>query len=293
MSTKGKDIVVDAGDANFKWDNKNTKLFLDMLTVWKKKNVGLLKWEPISEEFKKVGGFTSTPLKLKTKHDNMKQNWQQFNRLKNSETGLRFNAETGKENINLKKFHSIGLPLREEQDKLWGGATATGDKCISPAIADVDDSSTPQPVQTDLEHGPEDFSTGSSPVKTTTVNEPSGSTSRTRKRKNKPVEDVIKFKALCLDLKTTSTEQHEYFASKKVYYDKMTMELDAVNTYDQCVKALGELHNQESYADIYYFVVELFASCVHRNLYLALPHESRFGYIERLYNKNGGFALSG
>ncbi|XP_038678751.1 uncharacterized protein LOC119980210 [Tripterygium wilfordii] len=211
MSRKGKDIVVDAGDAKFKWDNKNMKLFLDMLTVWKKKNVGLLKWEPISEEFKKVSGFTCTPLKLKTKHDNMKQNWQLFNRLKNSETGLRFNDETGKveasdewwdarikENINLKKFHSTGLPLREEQNKLWGGATATGDECISPAIADVDDNNTPQPVQIDLEHGPDDFSIGSSPVKTTTVNKPSGSTSRTRKRKNKPVEDVInpEFKAL-------------------------------------------------------------------------------------------------
>ncbi|XP_038714687.1 uncharacterized protein LOC120008439 [Tripterygium wilfordii] len=197
MSRKGKETLVETEGGKFKWDNDSTKIFLDMLHVWKKKNIGLLKWDKISEEFKKVSGLSCTPQKLKTKHDNMKQNWQLFNRLMTVETGLGFNSETGKvqasddwwaariqENINFKKFKTTGLPLREEQDKLWGGQTATGDDCFTPAIVVEDgfpetfgdDCYTPQPFQADSEHFFDTMSTGSSPVKASTPLQGSAST---------------------------------------------------------------------------------------------------------------------
>ncbi|KAF5742737.1 hypothetical protein HS088_TW09G00797 [Tripterygium wilfordii] len=207
---KGKGIVVDADFDLIKWDIVNTKMFLDMLSKWKKKNMGMLKWDKIADEFKKVSGYTCTAQKLKSKHDNLKQNWQLFNRLMTVETGLGFNFETGKveatddwwtariqENPNVKKFCNNGLPLRQEQAKLWGGNTATGDDCISPAIANEsgcgstfdDDCYTPQPVQADLENIPEEISTGTSPVKARTPYQHSTSIGKGRKRK-KVVEEI-------------------------------------------------------------------------------------------------------
>ncbi|XP_038719947.1 uncharacterized protein LOC120012576 [Tripterygium wilfordii] len=240
MSKKGKESLIE-GDAQFKWDIQTTKIFLDMLYEWRKKNAGQMKWDKIADEFKVVSGKNCTMQKLKTKHDNMKQNWQLFNRLMTVETGLGFNFETGKveatedwcaariqENINFKKFKNGGFQLRGEQDKLWGGSSANGENCVSPHIVlDNDfiqsfgaDCYTPSPVDSSYDRFVDEFSTGSSPVKASTSTPGSTNTGGSRKRK-RMTQDTIdpKFDKLCQQLQMVSEKQFSYLSTKQEYYD--------------------------------------------------------------------------
>ncbi|KAF5749491.1 hypothetical protein HS088_TW04G01460 [Tripterygium wilfordii] len=205
-------------------------------------------------------------------------------------------------------------------NKLWGVNTATGDEVLSQAHGDDDCCQIPQSIaHVDVENLGDDLSTSSSSNRVTTPLQEAGSTGHAasskqgsfstnkgckRKKNSKADSTPPEIQDLCHGLKsaiaerrsyyvtkqTTSEEQRAYFASKKVYYEKLTTQLD---NYDKCVQALLELNINESYPHFYYFTIELFASRDQRSLFLAIPQHSRFGYIERLYNKSNGFGPSG
>ncbi|XP_038681059.1 uncharacterized protein LOC119981992 [Tripterygium wilfordii] len=341
MTRKGKEPMSDTGVDKIRWDHGSTKLFLNLLAKWKK-NMGVMRWGKISEDFMKLSGYSCTPLKLKAKHDNMKRNWQLFNRLRCAETGFGWNSDTCKveasdewwnariaENPDYKKFRNNGLPLRDEQDLLWGGNSATGEVCVAPSTP-LDDGlgatfgegccTLQLPVQTDLEDIPEELSTGAS--KTITPMQESYSSGKrsrndetSRKGKKRSASVGVQhsewFQTMVGIVKSLNEQQRSLFAVKKEYYaskmeyyackmeyyaSKMEMKMNEKyvdTTYEKAVKALVDLDIGKSHPEVFYFGVKLFNINSQRQLFLALPERLRFNYLERQFKKTGADAPLG